>query len=230
MKHIGLVGGLSPESTIEYYKIICEGYNKVAGGWNFPQVTIRSINLQEIADLFTAGRWDSVADKIVDALYDLTMAGADFSAITSNTPHNAYEMIKERSPIEVLSIMDATAQEIQKDGFTKVGLLGTKPTMEYGFFQRAFAGYGIEAITPEQAERDYISKVIWDELVHGKITDSAREGYKRVIDGLVKRDAQGVVLGCTEIPLLIKPEDSQVKTYDTATIHARAILEYALQE
>src|SRR3989338_8863947 len=102
MKHIGLVGGLSPESTIEYYKIICDGYNKIAGGWNFPQVTIRSINLQEIADLFTAGRWDSVADKIVDAIYGLTMAGADFSAIASNTPHNAYEMIKERPPIKVL--------------------------------------------------------------------------------------------------------------------------------
>ena len=139
-------------------------------------------------------------------------------------------MIKERSPIKVLSIMDATAREIQKDGFTKVGLLGTKPTMEYGFFQRAFANYGIEAITPEQAERDYVNKIIWEELVHGKITDSAREGYKRVIDELVKRNARGVVLGCTEITLLIKPEDCVIKTYDTATIHARAILDYALEE
>ena len=230
MKHIGIVGGLSPESTIEYYKLICDEYNKRTGGWNFPQITIRSLNLQEIADLFMANRWDDMADVIVSAISDLQRAGADFAAIATNTPHNAYERIKECSPLEVLSIMDATAQEIQKDGVKKVGLLGTKQTMEYGFFQRTFANYGIEAITPDEKDREYVNNVIWNELVHGKITDESRGGYKGVIDRLVQRGAKGIILGCTEIPLLIRPSDNPVKTYDTTTIHARAVLDYAMRE
>jgi len=230
MKHIGIVGGLSPESTIEYYKLICEEYNKQIGGWNFPQITIRSLNLQEIADLFMADRWDEMADVIISAISDLQRAGADFTAIATNTPHNAYEKIREESPLEVLSIMDATAQEIQKDGIEKVGLLGTKQTMEYGFFQKTFADYGIKAITPDEKDRESVNNVIWNELVHGKITDKARERYKGVIDRLVQRGAEGVILGCTEIPLLIKPSDSPIKTYDTTTIHARAILDYAMKE
>jgi len=230
MKHIGIVGGLSPESTMEYYKLICEEYNKRTGGWNFPQITIRSLNLQEIADLFMADRWDDMADVIVSAISDLQRAGADFAAIATNTPHNAYERIRDHSPLEVLSIMDATAQEIRKEGIAKIALLGTKQTMEYGFFQRTFASYGIEAITPAEKDREYVNNVIWNELVHGKITDESREGYKRVIDRLVQRGAKGIILGCTEIPLLIKPSDSPVKTYDTTTIHARAVLDYAMRE
>ncbi len=229
MKHIGLVGGLSPESTAEYYRVICSGFNARYGKLNFPQMTIRSLNLQEIADLFNNNQWDDVADKIVAAIYDLQRAGADFAAIATNTPHNAYERIKECSPLEVLSIMDATAQAITKDGIVKVGLLGTKQTMEYGFFQRAFSGYGLETIIPDESERKRIDQVIWDELVHGKITASAKRDYIRIIQSLVNKGAEGVILGCTEIPLLIKPEDSPVKTYDTASIHAKAILEYALK-
>lgn len=230
MEHIGIVGGLSPESTIEYYRLICEEYNKRTGGWNFPQITIRSLNLQEIADLFMADKWDDMADVIVSAISDLQRAGADFAAIATNTPHNAYERIREYSPLEVLSIMDATAQEIKKDGFETVGLLGTKQTMEYGFFQRTFAKCGIEAITPDEIDRKYVNDVIWNELVIGKISDESREGYKGIIDRLVQRGAKGIILGCTEIPLLIKPSNSPVKTYDTTTIHARAILDYAIKE
>lgn len=229
MKHIGLVGGMSPESTIEYYRIICDDFNKKAGGSNFPKITIRSINLQEIADLFKDDNWDGVADVIVSAIIDLANAGADFAAIATNTPHNAYYAIKRYSPIEVLSIMDATADEIKKDGLNKVGLLGTKPTMEYGFFQKTFAKCGIDAITPCEKERDYINEIIWNELVHGKVTDEARAGYKKIIDSLTNEGAQGIILGCTEIPLLIKPSDCKVKVYDTATIHAKAILEYAMK-
>lgn len=229
MKHIGIVGGLSPESTIEYYKFICEKYNQRIGGWNFPQITIRSLNLQEIADLFMNDRWDDMADVIVSAVRDLQKAGANFAAIATNTPHNAYERIKKSSPLEILSIMDATAQEIQRDKITKVGLLGTKQTMEYGFFQRTFANYGIDTITPNPIERDYVNKIIWNELIHGKINDESKEGYKRIIARLVEAGAQGIILGCTEIPLLIKPSDSPVKTYDTTTIHATAILDYAMK-
>lgn len=170
-----------------------------------------------------------MADVIVTAILDLQRSGADFAAIATNTPHNAYERIRQNSPLEVLSIMDATASEIQRDGSTKVGLLGTKPTMEYGFFQRTFRSYGIDTITPDQEERSTINQIIWDELVHGMTTLSSRQKYKSIIAHLVDSGAQGVILGCTEIPLLIKPGDVPVKTYDTTTIHAKAILEYALR-
>lgn len=229
MKHIGLIGGLSPESTIEYYKIICEEYNRLKGGFNFPAITIRSLNLQEIAELMEEIQWSSVADKIVTAAYDLQRAGADFAAITSNTPHNAYDMIKKMSPIEILSIMDATAEEIKKDGFSRVGLLGTKYTMELGYFERALEQHGIETIVPDAQDRGFVNHVIWEELVHGKVTYAAKQGYQEIIQKMVNRGAQGVILGCTEIPLLIKPEDVPLKTYDTATIHAKAILGYALR-
>ncbi len=227
-KHIGIVGGLSPESTTEYYRIITRGYNKKAGGLNFPEMTIRSVNMREIVDLFNQGRWDDMADIIVSAIHDLQKAGADFAAIATNTPHNAYERIKEKSPLYVLSIMDATAREIQKDGYKKVGLLGTKPTMEYGFFQKTFKKYGIETVTPDEGDRNYVDQVIWNELVHGKITEEAKKGYLAIINKMVKKGAEGVILGCTEIPLLIKQEDCPVKIYDTTAIHARAILDYAL--
>lgn len=230
MKHIGLIGGLSPESTIEYYRIICSGFNEKYGGWNFPQITIQSLNLQEIADLFNNNRWDDVADVIVSAVYDLQRAGADFAAIATNTPHNAYERIKEYSPLEVLSIMDATAKEVAEDGITKVGLLGTKQTMEYGFFQRTFSNYGLETLIPNENERERVDQVIWNELIHGKITESAKRDYIKIIQRLVDKGAEGIILGCTEIPLLVKPEDTHIKTYDTTTIHAKAILNYALKE
>ena len=230
LKHIGIVGGLSPESTREYYKIICDEYNQQVGGLNFPQITIRSLNLQEIVDLFRNNKWDEMADVIVSAIHDLQRAGADFAAIATNTPHNAYDRIKAYSPLEVLSIMDATTQEIQRDGLTKVGLLGTKPTMEYGFFQKTFASYGIETIIPEAEDRAEINQIIWRELVHGKITDTSKRMYQEVIDKLVNKGAKGIILGCTEIPLLIKQSDSPVKVYDTTAIHARAILNYAMNE
>ena len=230
MRHIGLVGGLSPESTIEYYKIICEEYNHLAGRLHFPVMTMRSLDLQQIADLMGVGDWDGVADTIVDAIKDLHRAGADFAAIATNTPHNAIERIQERSPIEVLSIADATAMAIQRDGIHTVGLLGTRPTMEYGFFQKAFRRYGIETITPPEQARLEIDNIIWTQLVKGQILEESRRAYLRTIDDLAHEGAQGVVLGCTEIPLLVRQQDTSIKTYNTTDIHARAILEYAMND
>ncbi len=228
MKHIGLIGGLSPESTIEYYKIICAAFNRKHGGLNFPPITIRSVNLQEMLDLFNANQWDKVADRMVAAISDLRNAGADFAAITANTPHNAYDKIRERSSLEVLSIMSATAGEIKKNAISKVALLGTKPTMEYGFFQRAFEKYGIQTMIPEEDERDFLDRVIWKELSHGKIRAAARKRTGEMMRKLVDRGAQGIILGCTELPLLIQTEDASVKLFDTMKIHAEAIIAFAL--
>ena len=227
-KRIGIIGGMSPESTIEYYRFITQGYNEMFGGWNFPQVTIQSLNLQEVADAQDNNDWDRVAEIIVDGIYRLKGAGADFAAIASNTPHNAYDKIRELSPLYVLSIMDAVASEIKADGFSRVGLLGTKQTMEFGYFQKTFGEYGIDVVVPDEADRDFVDRVIWDELVHGKITEEARQGYVSVIRKMADEGVEAVVLGCTEIPLLIRQEDSPVKVYDTLRIHAQAILDYAI--
>lgn len=230
MKHIGLIGGLSPESTIEYYKIICTEFNRRLGGLNFPKVTIRSVNLQEMLDLFKGNQWDKVADRMVAGITDLRNAGADFAAITANTPHNAYDKIKKRSSFEVLSIMDATAREITKAAVSKVALLGTKPTMEFGFFQRTFEKYGIQTMIPEDDERNFLDRLIWEKLSHGKIEETDRKQAKEMMQKLVNRGAQGVILGCTELPLLIREEDASVQLFDTMKIHAHAILNFAFGE
>src|SRR3989338_3580046 len=228
MKHIGIIGGLSPESTIEYYRIICREFNKKEGKLNFPQITIRSLNLQELLGSFGKNRWDEVAEKIGSAICDLEKAGAEFVAIAANTPHNAYDIIQQRSPIKVLSIMEATADSIRQARLKKVGLLGTKATMEYGFFQKAFQGRGIDTVVPEAAQRNYIDRTIWDKLSHGEITREDRQKHKAIIKKLVNDGAEGVILGCTELPSLIKPEHSDVPLFDTTHIHALTVLEYAM--
>lgn len=227
MKHIGIVGGLSPQSTVEYYQIICQEFNRRFGRLNFPQITIRSINLEEIVGLFARNNWDAVAAKIVDAIADLKNAGAEFAAIAANTPHNAYEAIARRSPLPVLSIMEATAKAILETGLKKVGLLGTRATMEYGFFQKAFQNYGIETVVPDAKERAYIDKTIWERLSHGDLRGEDRDKHRIVMGRLLEQGAQGMILGCTELPLLIKTEDSPVPLFDTARLHALAIFHYA---
>lgn len=228
MKHIGIIGGLSPESTIEYYRIICREFNKKAGKLNFPPITIRSLNLQELVGLFEKDRWDDVAGKIVSAIGDLEKAGAEFAAIAANTPHNAYDIIQQRSPLKVLGIMEATADAVRHAGLKRVGLLGTRPTMEYGFFQKVFQTCGIDTVVPDTAHRDYVDRTIWEKLSHGQISKDDREKHKTIIKQLVSRGAEGVILGCTELPSLIKPEDSDVPLFDTTHIHALAILDYAM--
>ncbi len=260
IKHIGIVGGLSPESTAEYLKYFaehtlsgtelektlasiasylatCKTYNERKGYSNFPDLslnfpyirtTLRSLNLQAFFELQSKGRWEEISDVMLKAIFELKDAGADFCAIASNTPHNAYDLFKEKLPIPVLPIMDATAAALQKDGAKRVGLLGTKQTMEYGFFQRVFSDYGIGTLVPDKAGRDCLDKVIWTELVHGKIVETSREDLKRIIHSLTDKGAGGIVLGCTELPLLIKPENVDVKTYDTMTLHAQAILAHSI--
>lgn len=227
MKHIGLIGGLSPESTVEYYKMICAEFNQKFDGLNFPEITIRSINLQEMLELFKANRWDKVSDKIVAAVSDLRNAGADFAAITANTPHNAYDRIREQSSLELVSIMDATAKAIKNTGISNVALLGTKPTMEYGFFQKTFDQLSIQTMIPGVEERNFLDRIIWEELSHGIIKEDTGRQTGAIIEELVGKGAEGIVLGCTELPLLIQSSDVSVPLFNTTKIHAEAILSYA---
>ncbi|MDF7800103.1 amino acid racemase [Pontiellaceae bacterium B1224] len=230
MKRIGLIGGLSPESTVHYYQILCREYNRRAGGLHFPEIVIESLNLQTLVTLFEKNDWAGVASILLTALNRLKDAGADFAAILANTPHNAYEQIRNDTPMSILTIMDATAAALKRDRRNKVALLGTKPTMEFGFFQKTFAAMGIETRVPATAQRNELDRIVWEELSHGTTRTSSRDAMKQMITDLEKEGVEAVILGCTELSLLIQESDSRLPLYDTTGIHAEAILEFALQD
>lgn len=228
MKRIGLIGGLSPESTVHYYQKICRDYNRTFGELNFPEITLESVNLQKLIKLFEKNDWDGVAAILLIALERLKAAGADFAAILANTPHNAYDRLRGSSPLEIVTIMDATSAVLQRDQRRKVALLGTKATMEFGFFQKHFAANGIETYVPESAQRQELDRVIWEELSHGVVEPKSQAAAETMIADLERQGAEAVILGCTELSLLIQPEDTALPLYDTLTAHADAILEFAV--
>lgn len=228
MKHIGLIGGLSPESTVHYYEFLCREYNRRRGGLNFPEITLQSLNLQQFLPLFERNQWDQVGALLLKALGALQRAGADFAAILANTPHNAYDLIREQSPLEILTIMDATSAALVRDGRRQVALLGTRPTMEFGFFPTHFAACRITTLVPDADARQELDRIIWDELAHGTVRPESRRAAQAMIERLAAQGAEAVVLACTELCLLLRPEDSDRPLYDTTRIHAEAILDYAL--
>lgn len=229
MKRIGLIGGLSPESTVHYYEFLCRDYNRRFGELNFPEITLQSLNLQTLVPLFKQNDWDGVATILLDALHRLKQGGAEFAAILANTPHNAYERLRDCSPLHIVTIMDATAAALVHDSRRRVALLGTKPTMEFGFFQKHFQDRSIETLVPEPRHRSELDRIVWEELSHGRVQPESRELARTVTGNLVDQGAEAVVLGCTELGLLVRPEDSDRPLYDTTRIHAAAILEFALQ-
>jgi len=229
MKRIGLIGGLSPESTVHYYQTLCREHNREFGGLNFPEISLESLNLQQLVTLFEKNDWDGVAAILLKALNRLKNAGADFAAILANTPHNAFDRIRDVAPLEILTIMDATAAALKRDGRRKVALLGTKATMEFGFFQTHFSAVGIETCVPESPRRRELDRIIWEELSHGTIQPSSRDATKTMITELERQGVEAVILGCTELCLLIKEADTVLPLYDTTRIHAEAILEFALE-
>jgi aspartate racemase len=230
VKKIGLVGGLSPESTAHYYELICRKYNRQFGELNFPDLTIESLNLQKLVRLFDVNDWHGVAAKLLEALYRLQRAGAEFGAILANTPHNAFDLMRDESPLPIVTIMDATARALLSDKRRRVGLLGTRPTMEYGFYQKHFQSHGIETVVPSETQRRELDRIIWEELSHGDIKPESRTAARSMLESLADNGIEAVVLGCTELCLLIKPEDSPSPLYDTTELHAEAIVSFALND
>jgi aspartate racemase len=228
MKKIGLIGGLSPESTVHYYQAITREANRQLGELNFPELTLESLNLQTLVALFGNDDWEGVAEILLRALDRLRGAGAEFAAILANTPHNALDLIRDRAPLEILSIMDATCAALTRDQRKRVALLGTRPTMEYGFFQRHFAARGVETLVPEAPQRRELDRVVWEELSHGIVRPASRTAALGMVADLEKRGVEAVVLGCTELGFLLQPADTWLPLYDTTEIHAAAIVEFAL--
>ncbi len=218
MKTIGLIGGMSWESTSEYYRIINEEIKERLGGLHSAKCLINSVDFEEIERCQSSGDWDGAGEILGNAAYSLQKGGADFIIICTNTMHKVVEKIKEKIDIPVLHIADATAKEIKRKDIQKVGLLGTKYTMEQDFYKSRIEEHDIKVIVPSGTNREKVNEVIYTELCLGKIVVQSREYYKRVIEELVQEGAQGIILGCTEIGLLIKQENVSVPIFDTTHI------------
>jgi aspartate racemase len=228
MKTIGLIGGMSWESTSEYYRIINEEIKERLGGLHSAKCLINSVDFEEIERCQSSGDWDGAGEILGNAAYSLQKGGADFIIICTNTMHKVVGKIKAKIDIPVLHIADATAKEIKRKDIQKVGLLGTTYTMEQDFYKSRIEENNIKVIVPSEKNRKEINKVIYTELCLGKIVSQSREYYKRVIEELVQKGAQGIILGCTEIGLLIKQEDVSVPIFDTTHIHAIEAVKVAL--
>ncbi|PFZ72813.1 aspartate/glutamate racemase family protein [Bacillus toyonensis] len=229
MKTIGLIGGMSWESTSEYYRILNEEIKSRLGGLHSAKCLINSVDFEEIERFQSNGDWDGAGEVLGNAAYSLQKGGADFIIICTNTMHKVVEKIKENINIPVLHIADTTAKEIKRKGIQTIGLLGTKYTMEQDFYKSRIEENNIKVIVPVEKNREKLNEIIYTELCLGKITSQSREYYKRVIEELVQKGAQGIILGCTEIGLLIKQEDVSVPIFDTTFIHAMEAVNVALE-
>jgi len=228
-KKIGILGGLTPESTITYYMHIVHRYHELYGNHGYPETIIVGVSFQQYEDWMMKEDWDSIEKALLEGLKTLKRAGADFAVIATNTMHILFEKLKKQIDMPLISIVDATAEAIKEEGFKKIGLIGTQFSMTKPFYREGLKKHGIEVVTPNKEDRDYIVKVIFEELSVGKLTEESRKGYLKIIDKLVDQGAEGIVLGCTEIPLLIRQQDTDVKVFDTATVHAEKALQYAIK-
>lgn len=231
MKTIGLIGGMSWESTLEYYRIINEFVRDTLGGLHSAKIVLYSFDFAEIAALHEEEDWDAAAKLLIAAATRLEEAGADVLAICTNTMHKVADPVQKNVGIPLLHIVDATAEEIKARGLKKVGLLGTKFTMEQDFYKKKLTDpHGLEVIIPAEDERDVVNHVIYNELCRGQIKPSSKEQFYTIMRNLVASGAEGIILGCTEIDLLVDQQDVQIPLFDTTTIHAQAAARFALQQ
>jgi len=229
MKTIGLIGGMSWESSLEYYRILNELIKEKLGGLSSAQCLLYSLDFKPIEQWMHNNNWDEIANHLTIIAQKLEQAGAEFIIICTNTMHKLVPQIQAHIHIPIYHIADAAASKIKELGLKKVGLLGTMFTMEEDFYKKRLQDkHQIDVIIPSQEERKEVDRIIFDELVLGKITDPAREIYKQIIVNLQKNGAEGVILGCTEIPLLIKSDDSPIPVFNTTQLHAEFAIEKAL--
>lgn len=230
MKTIGLIGGLSWESSAEYYRIINEVTREKLGGLHSAKSLMYTFDFQEIEALQHSGKWEDATQLMLEAAKNLEKGNANFLLICSNTMHKMAEDIEKTVKIPLLHIADGTAEEIVAKRITKVGLLGTMFTMEQEFYKgRLKKKYGLEVLVPDAEDRKITHDVIYNELCLGKINQTSKKEYIRIMKNLINKGAEGIILGCTEITLLVNQQDSSVPLFDTTAIHATKAVEYALQ-
>lgn len=228
MKVIGLIGGMSWESSAVYYKLLNQKANEILGGVHSCKCIMDSVDFGEIAKLQHENNWDKLGEIMIDSAQKLEKSGAEFIVLCTNTMHKLSDVIEKNIKIPLLHIADVTAEVITESGIKKVGLLGTKFTMEQDFIKdRLINKHKIETIIPNEEQRNEIHRIIYTELVKGLIKDESREIYKEIINDLKSRGAEGIILGCTEIMLLINKNNTENILFDTTEIHALKAIEYA---
>lgn len=229
MKTIGIIGGMSWESTVSYYKAINEGVKQNLGGLHSAKIALVSVDFSEIEQLQHLGEWGETADILGNAARAVEAAGADFFMICTNTMHKVADEVSAEVAIPLLHIADATAEQLVSDGVKKVGLLGTQFTMEQDFYRgRLTDKFGIKVLIPNSEQRACVHRIIYEELCQGKVKATSREAYLSIIQDLQAQGAEAVILGCTEIALLVSQKDTKVPLYDTTEIHAKAAVQLAL--
>lgn len=228
MKTLGFIGGMSWESTLPYYRIVNERVRERLGGLHSAKLVLHSVDFAEIEALQHAGDWNAAGAQLAAAARGLRLAGAEAIVVCTNTMHRVAPAIEAAVDIPLLHIADATARRICAAGLTRVALLGTRFTMEQAFYRERIEGAGIAVLTPGAMQRERVHRVIYDELCLGRIVDASRDDYREIIVDLIARGAQGVILGCTEIGLLVAEGDASVPLFDTARIHAEAAADWAL--
>jgi len=225
VKVIGLLGGMSWESTAEYYRIVNERVRERLGGLHSAHCVLYSVDFAEIEELQAGGRWDEAGVRLAAATQALRAAGADFLVLCTNTMHKVADRL---TGLPLLHLGDATAAAVKEAGLGTIGLLGTAFTMEQDFYTGRLAAHGLDVLVPDEADRAQVHRIIYEELVVGEVRDESRKVYRDVIDRLVERGAQGVVLGCTEIELLVGQDDSPVPVFPTTRLHAELAVDHAL--
>jgi len=228
MKRIGILGGMGPESTITYYQHMVRTYHERFHDYAFPEIIICSVSFQRFIDLFEAGRWDDVAHEAVQGLSRLHRAGADFGILASNTLHIAFERIEQQSSLPLIGMMDPVVEAIRSHRLNTVGLLGTAFTMRADLYRDRLLREGIEILLPDRKDQERIHDIIASELTVGVTKEESKKLFLGVMDGLRRRGAQGLILGCTEIPLLVSQRECDLRLFDTVRLHAQRALDHAL--
>lgn len=229
MKTIGLIGGMSWESTAVYYRLLNEGVKEHLGGLHSAEIVMVSVDFEPIEKLQHAADWAGAARVLIEAARRVEAGGADFLLICANTMHRLADDVADAVGIPLLHIADATADAVRAEGLKRVGLLGTRFTMEEDFYKgRLTEQHGLEVMVPDERDREIVHRIIYDELCLGEIRDASRQAFIRIIEGLTTRGTQGIILGCTEIPLLVGDDDVWVQLFDTTAIHAQKAVALAL--
>lgn len=228
MKTIGLIGGMSWESSAEYYRILNEKVKQELGGLHSAKCILFSVDFGEIEALQAKGDWEEAGKRMSGAAQSLEKAGADFLILCTNTMHKVADVVEEAVSIPMLHIADATAERVKREKIETIGLIGTKYTMEMSFYKERLKSKGLAAVIPQESERTEVNRIIFEELCAGETRQSSKKYFQEVIQKMVEKGAEGVILGCTEIGLLIKPEELEVPVFDTVLLHAESAVERAL--
>jgi aspartate racemase len=231
VKKIGMLGGFGPESTLDYYRLIIDKYHQLRGEESLPEIIIYSMDMYILLSLVEQQRWDDVTEFLLKGVNTLHKAGADFGIISANTPHIVYERLKGSSPIPLISIVEETSKKAKEIGLNRVGLLGTSFTMQSDFFQKVFANYNISVIVPREQEQEYIQLKLMTEIELGQFNEKTRDGLLAIVKRMVDEESiQGVILGCTELPLILTKDEFGIPFLNTTRIHVDSAIRYCLMD